>query len=124
MSAQITPDIYPSIHKAMGEIECDNGAHLIGTVYPGEPCNFDVFTLPDGLEPLIADAEKGLARLRADSEDDFNTFLVGEEDEVNAIRTALAAAPKPVRFQWTWREYALIAMWVWVTCDAIARLAE
>jgi hypothetical protein len=87
MSAQITPDIYPSIHKAMGEIECDNGAHLIGTVYPGEPCNFDVFTLPDGLEPLIADAEKGLARLRADSEDDFNTFLVGEEDDANAIRT-------------------------------------
>lgn len=65
----------------MVAVEEDNGGHLIGTVYPGEPVDLDGFEVPDSHVKLPPAAEAGLARLRADRAEDFETVICGDQDE-------------------------------------------
>jgi hypothetical protein len=83
---EVTGKSFPNLHAAFVAIEQDNGGHLIGTVYPGEPIDFETFRVPDAWEPLLAPAEAGLARLRACSVEDLSTFVIGEETEAEAIQ--------------------------------------
>lgn len=76
---------YPHLRAAFEAIERDNGGHLIGTVYPGERINLDAFDIPDAWAHLVAGADRSLARLKADSETDLETFVVGEQSEAEAI---------------------------------------
>lgn len=73
---------YPHLHAALKMIECDSGGHLIGTVYPGTPIDLERFKVPDAWIHLVAGANRGLGRL---STADFETFVVGEQSEAEAI---------------------------------------
>lgn len=81
----ITATSHPALTAAFVAIERDNGAHLIGTVYPGTPINLESFTIPEAWVRLMAPAELGLQRLRADSADDFDEFLCGEATAAEAL---------------------------------------
>lgn len=81
----ITSESFPELRAVFEMIERDNGGHLIGTVYPGDRINFEAFNVPDAWALLLPQAEAGLARLRSQSEDDFETFVNGEESEQAAI---------------------------------------
>lgn len=52
----ITTETHPRVCYFLKLIEMDNGGHLIGTVYPGEPKDLDRFTLPDAFDELVAQA--------------------------------------------------------------------
>lgn len=82
----IDRDNYPAIRAAMAEIEMDNGAHLIGTVYPGEKIDLERFKVPEAWQHLVSGAERGLSRLMAHSVGDFGTFVCGEQSEQEAIK--------------------------------------
>ncbi len=83
---KITSSSFPAIHLAMVSVEVDNGGHLIGTVYPGEPIDLDTFVVPDAWEHLVAPAEAGLARLLADvGPDEFVDWVNGEQGESDAL---------------------------------------
>lgn len=77
---------FPTVHAAFVAIEHDNGGHLIGTVYPGKPINLDSFEVPAAWAALLPAAEAGLARLRSLSAADWETFVIGELSEMEAIR--------------------------------------
>jgi hypothetical protein len=77
---------FPALHAAFKEIECDNGGHLVGTVYPGTPIDLERFTVPEAWAHLVAPAEAALTRLRALSEDDWSTFITGEFSDGERIR--------------------------------------
>jgi hypothetical protein len=77
---------FPNVHAAFKAIEQDNGGHLIGTVYPGTPIDLDTFGVPDAWGHLLEPAEAGLAGLRRSSEEDWETFVVGECSQQDAIR--------------------------------------
>lgn len=74
---------YPSVFDAFVGIECDSGAHLIGTVYPGKKVDLTAFEVPGAFTHLLVAADRGLARLSAD---DFETFTIGDQDTMNEIR--------------------------------------
>lgn len=76
---------YPNLHAAFEAIECDSGGHLLGTVYPGKPIDLDRFKVPEAWAHLASGAERALARLKADSEDDLETFVIGEQSEAEEI---------------------------------------
>lgn len=76
---------YPNLHAAFKAIECDNGAHLIGTVYPGERINLNEFKVPDAWAHLVSGAELSLARLKERGDIDLETFVCGEQTEAEAI---------------------------------------
>lgn len=76
---------YPFLHAALKAIECDNGGHLIGTVYPGKRIDLDNFNVPDAWQHLVAGADVALGRLEEESADDYETFVVGEQSEAEAI---------------------------------------
>jgi len=82
----VTTENYPNLLNAFKEIEMDNGGHLIGTVYPGEKIDLEHFKVPEAWAHLIEGAERGLARLAADSHDDLETFLCGDQTEADEIR--------------------------------------
>lgn len=82
----ITLSTFPQLHRAFKEIECDNGAHLIGTVYPGEPIDLDSFTVPEAWAPLLVPAEAALARLTAGGDADWVDFVLGEFTDSEGIR--------------------------------------
>lgn len=86
MTAVITIRTSPALHAAFQLIEVDNGAHLIGTVYPGDKIDLDQFEVPEPWAHLVAPAEAGLARLQAAGPDDWQTFLIGEQSDQDAIR--------------------------------------
>jgi hypothetical protein len=77
---------FPNIRAAFEAIERDGGAHLIGMIYPGAPVDFTAFDVPGEWMPLLAPAEIGIARLRAASGQDFETFVAGGCSEQDAIR--------------------------------------
>ncbi len=81
----INRENYPHVHDAFVAIECDNGAHLIGTAYPGEKINLHTFTIPKAWAHLVSGAELGLARLKATSDSDHETFVRGEQSEAEEI---------------------------------------
>ena len=81
----IDRDSYPNLRAAMAEVEMDNGAHLLGTVYPGEKIDLERFRVPEAWQHLVPGAERGLARLMAESLGDFGTFTCGEQAEQEAI---------------------------------------
>jgi hypothetical protein len=76
---------YPELLAAFAAIERDNGGHLIGTVYPGKKIDLDHFSIPDAWSHMVPGAERGLARLRSCGEGDWETFVVGEMSEQEAI---------------------------------------
>lgn len=76
---------HPALTAAMRLIECDNGGHLIGTVYPGPRINLDQFEIPERWEHFIAPAEAGLARLREQNPADWENVIIGEYSEMKAI---------------------------------------
>jgi len=76
---------YPELCAAFAAIERDNGGHLVGTIYPGVPIDLNHFSVPPAWAHLISGAERALARLRLRSEDDFETFVIGEQSEAEAI---------------------------------------
>lgn len=82
----VNSSTFPNLHAAFKEIECDNGAHLIGTVYPGEPIDLDAFVVPEPWAHLLELAEAGLARLRAGGDADWVDFVIGELSESERIR--------------------------------------
>lgn len=82
----VTSSTFPQLHRALKEIECDNGAHLIGTVYPGEPIELDSFTVPAAWAHLAAPAEAALARLTAGGDADWVDFVLGEFTDSERIR--------------------------------------
>lgn len=79
----ITMENYPKICAAFRLIEEDNGGHLIGTVYPGEPINLYRFEVPSSHEHLVETAEIALSRLSEGHS--FVDFCIGEESEVRKI---------------------------------------
>jgi len=83
---QINKRNYPAIAKAFRLIEEDNGGHLIGTVYPGEKLDLESFDVPDEHAPKLDAIERALQRILPDAER-FNTFVVGEESEHEAVMT-------------------------------------
>lgn len=81
----VTRDNFPTIRRAFDEVECDNGGHLIGTVYPGEPINLEAFEVPEKFAHLLAPAEAGLIRLWKKSQEDWLEFVCGEQGAAEAI---------------------------------------
>jgi hypothetical protein len=81
---------YPGLHAAITEIELDNGAHHVNRIAAGqglpEPIDLDHFTVPEAWAHLVEGAERGLARLLEQSQDEFETFLCGEESDQDAIK--------------------------------------
>lgn len=76
---------YPRLHAAFKAIECDNGGHLLGTVYPGEPIDLEHFKVPDAWSHLVPGAERSLARLEVRDKNDLETFVTGEQSEAEQI---------------------------------------
>ncbi|WP_439392375.1 hypothetical protein ACRQ5Q_22530 [Bradyrhizobium sp. PMVTL-01] len=70
------------MRKAFEMVERDGGGHLVGRIYPGTSINFEAFSVPESWAQLVSGAESGLARL---TEEDFETFVVGEQSEQVAI---------------------------------------
>jgi hypothetical protein len=81
----VTAQGYPGLHRAFRLVEVDNGAHLIGTVYPGPCVNLDMFDVPNEWMHLCEAADLALCRLYSESAGDFETFVVGEYSDQNAI---------------------------------------
>jgi hypothetical protein len=81
----VSHDNYPRLFRAFRMIECDGGAHLIGTVYPGEPINLDRFNVPEAWQHLVAGAEAALTHLISGSETLFETFVIGDQDEAEKL---------------------------------------
>ena len=86
MVAFISAKNYPALHAALVAIEVDNGAHHVGTTHPGTPVNLKSFKVR-AAKTRLAKIEIALARLRQTPEL-FSDFLVGEEQDQNAIRVA------------------------------------
>lgn len=76
---------YPHLRAAFEAIERDNGGHLIGRIYPGEPVELERFKIPEAWSHLVAGADLALARLKEISEEDLETFVCGEMSEAEAI---------------------------------------
>lgn len=76
---------YPDLREAFHAIECDSGCHLIGTIYPGQKIDLEQFEVPEAWSHLVAGADRALSRLRLDSEEDFETFVIGEQSEAEEI---------------------------------------
>lgn len=79
---KVTAKNYPQIHAAMVEIERDNGAHLIGRVYPGEVIDLDAFDVPESRIEALPATEEGLKKLAVD---EWMTFVIGEQSEAEEI---------------------------------------
>jgi hypothetical protein len=75
----VTKDNFPSVCASFRLIEEDNGGHLIGTVYPGERINLEAFEVPDLWEHLVSVADAALLRLKNESPEDWEIFIIGEE---------------------------------------------
>jgi hypothetical protein len=78
----VTKDNFPEVCAGFRLIEEDNGGHLIGRVYPGEPINLEAFEVPDGWSHMLAPAEAGLSRLRRETPELWDTFVIGDERDV------------------------------------------
>lgn len=76
---------YPDLREAFHVIECDSGGHLIGTRYPGQKIDMEHFEVPEAWSHLVAAADRVLSRLRLFSEDDFETFVCGEQTDMDVI---------------------------------------
>jgi hypothetical protein len=81
----VTRKNFPALRDAFEAIEVDNGGHHVGTTHPGTPIDMERFEIPDSHVALLAPAEASLARLRAQSQDDWDTFVTGECSEAEAI---------------------------------------
>lgn len=78
----VNRDNYPRLRAALASIECNSGGHLIGVVYPGKKIDLENFKIPDEWSHLVEGADRGLSRLDAH---DFETFVIGEQSEQEAI---------------------------------------
>jgi hypothetical protein len=81
----IERDNYPHLRDAFHAIEYDSGGHLIGRVYPGTPIDLERFAVPEPWAHLVAGADRGLGRLQEQGDSDFETFVIGEQSEAEAI---------------------------------------
>jgi len=81
----VTEPFFPRLHAAFRLIEADNGACLIGTIYPGKRVDLERFIVPQAWTSLLQRADRALSALRAASEEDFETFVIGEISEQDAI---------------------------------------
>ena len=88
MAISITNLSHPNLVTAMRAIEVDNGGHLIGTVYPGNPIDLDRFVVPFDVAHLLAPAERALGNLRTIMPDEFDIFATGEDTERKRIVAA------------------------------------
>jgi hypothetical protein len=71
----------PTLYEAFYMIECDNGAHLIGTVYPGPVTDLSKFEVPEPWTEKVLAAESALNLLRLrKGEEGFETFCIGDCD--------------------------------------------
>lgn len=87
MSVIVTDENYPHIKKAMQLIKMDNGAHHIGTTYPGEPIDLNRFEVPEKFIHMLPVAEAGLRDLLTyHHPDNFETFCIGEMTEQEEIQ--------------------------------------
>lgn len=86
-TAVITEISHTHIWAALRQIEIDNGGHLIGRVYPGEPVNLNEFQV-HGYWPIdrLDRINKALERLRYTSPGWWLTFVCGEETEALEIQ--------------------------------------
>lgn len=85
---QVTASTHPHLVEAMALIEEDNGGHLIGIVYPGEPIDLERFAIPAPWQALAQPAEDALAALHDAAPDDYEAFVVGDQGEVERIVAA------------------------------------
>lgn len=85
MTIVITAVSHPHLRQAFEDLECDGGRHLIGTVYPGPAPDFSSYEVPPPWSRYVDAAERGLARLRECGEDDWDTFISGEQDDMAAL---------------------------------------
>lgn len=85
MTIVITAASHPHLRQAFEDIDRDGGRHLIGTVYPGEPADFSRYDVPLPWSRHVDAAEAALERLRACGQDDWETFVTGDQDEAEVI---------------------------------------
>lgn len=81
----VTKDSFPHLHEAFVVIECDQGGHLIGTVYPGEPIDLERFEVPVAWAHVLPRAEEGLKNLKELEPEWFKAFCNGAEHQMEAI---------------------------------------
>lgn len=86
----VTRDNYQHLHAAFLEIELDNGGHHVNRIATAQgleaPIDLESFFVPEAWSHLVSGAEHGLSKLSADSADDLETFLCGDQDEADTIR--------------------------------------
>lgn len=86
----ITSETHPYVIHAMRLVEEDNGGHLIGTVYPGDPIDMTRMDVPDGFMEKAHEAEGALKRFveeqgrgigdLTEMGQPFYTFVIGGEN--------------------------------------------
>jgi hypothetical protein len=75
----------PTLHASFLQIITDSGGHLIGTVYPGEKIDIETIKVPAAWGPLIQRADETLTSLRMQDQEEWLTFVIGEQSEQEAI---------------------------------------
>jgi len=85
----VTRENYPHLHAAFLEIELDNGGHHVNRIAAGqglpEPIDLERFEVPGAWSHLAPGADRALARLKEQSEDDLETFVCGDQDSAEEI---------------------------------------
>lgn len=82
----VTAKNFPQVWAAFRLIQIDSGAHLIGTVYPGDPINLELFEVPDECTHLLTQAEAALDRLLRSSQEEWEEFVMGDYDTAAHIK--------------------------------------
>lgn len=101
MPKLITKESHPNIAAAFVAVECDNGAHLIGTAYPGERVNLETWEIPAPYDAQVDEVDAQIARIRAAGADIFETWTSGEHYEAIAV-TIQFEAYRAQRFLNAW----------------------
>jgi hypothetical protein len=81
----VTENTHPALHGALVRLETDNGGHLLGTVYPGDPVNLNAIVIPFPWELMVSQAEAALAGLKLRSVQDYETVACGERSDMEAL---------------------------------------
>lgn len=76
---------FPEIQRAFEEIDNDGGLGELILLDPLHELPDNHYIVPPSLQHLCAPAEAALARLRVRSRKDWETFLVGEQSDSEAI---------------------------------------
>lgn len=106
-AVRLTNRTHPGILAAVRLIEEDNGGHLIGTLYPGEPLDLNTLMIPvkhrafaDEVEPALL-ALRNEHRLQEDGHP-FYIFCCGAEHDSRPIMDARPGLQRAHEFLNLW----------------------